>query len=217
MSLLIFALAAAAELATVDRLPPVGLVRSLGIGQKVANGVLISPCHLLTVRHFTKAKDPVGSRILFTARDRSRSKGTVVASGTGPNPRDHTDWSDDWALIRLDRCLGDVLGHLPIGADALLPAVSAAAMVNHTGALYHQDCKAVKLTRGSLEVDCYIQQGFSGGPIVIRDPVTGTQRLIGLMAGMWVDGSKRPNFATPLLGRDGALPAKLRATIAAQD
>ena len=131
---LLLMLAAPAEAATFDRddrvaitrpdatLLPIGVVRG-GKGIAYATGFLVDDCHVLTVKHAAgRVATVVGRRMHFRlpfAGDDGASVGSVVAAGrldlvADPN---RLDRSEDWLLLRLDRCLGRRFGSLSLGEN----------------------------------------------------------------------------------------------------
>lgn len=98
---------------------PIGIVKG-GKGIAYTTGFLVSDCHVLTVKHAVGRVANVAGwrlrfRLPFAGRDGS-SAGSVVAAGNldlivDPN---RLDRSQDWLLLRLDRCLGKRFGSLSL-------------------------------------------------------------------------------------------------------
>lgn len=100
---------------------PIGRVHSAETGS--ATGFLLSECHVLTVQHaVSRTVHRQGKRVQFRAvmtgngRSPRESGGTVIAAG-GPAESDVAKHplvgrSSDWALSRLDRCLGSKEGYV---------------------------------------------------------------------------------------------------------
>ena len=104
---------------------PIGMVKG-GKGVAYTTGFLVGDCHVLTVKHAAGRVARVAGRRMtfrlpFAGRD-GASAGHVVAAGDldlVADP-DRLDRSEDWLLLRLDRCLGTRFGSLAL-ADPLEP------------------------------------------------------------------------------------------------
>ena len=98
---------------------PIGVVKG-GRGIAYATGFLVGDCHVLTVKHAAgRVAAVAGRRMTFRlpfAGAEGSSAGSVVAAGNldlvaDPN---RLDRSEDWLLLRLDRCLGKRFGSLAL-------------------------------------------------------------------------------------------------------
>ena len=75
---------------------------------------LIGACHALSARHVVHRAEVIGQRLHLqfepwrAATPANSSSGTVVAAGGAASGA--SDLSQDWILLRLDRCLGETLG-----------------------------------------------------------------------------------------------------------
>ena len=98
---------------------PIGIVTG---GKRIAyaTGFLVGDCHVLTVKHAAgRVAEVTGRRMMFRlpfAGPDGASAGSVVAAGeldlvSDPN---RLDRSEDWLLLRLDRCLGRRFGSLTL-------------------------------------------------------------------------------------------------------
>lgn len=192
---LLFPFAAPAEGATFDRddrvaitrpgaeLLPIGIVKG-GKGVAYATGFLVGDCHVLTVKHAAGRVASVAGRRMtfrlpFAGRDGS-SAGSVVAAGGldlvgDPN---RLDRSEDWLLLRLDRCLGQRFGSLALADHA---KKSGPIRTSGTSALFSAgfpidqswrrqltidpECRVRGVTRHLFIHDCSSLPGNSGSPI----------------------------------------------------
>lgn len=175
----ILTLAAPAAAATFDRddrvaitspdaqLLPIGIVRG-GRGIAYATGFLVDNCHVLTVKHAAgRVATVAGRRMRFhlpLASPDSVSAGSVVAAGAldlvaDPN---RLDRSQDWLLLRLDRCLGRRFGSLALEEHG--PDRRA-----NSGALFSAGFPNDQPRRRQLTIDpaCRVRGG--SGPVMIHD------------------------------------------------
>ncbi len=190
-----FVLAAQPTGATVDRddrvavthpsaqFLPIGVVKG-GKAIAYATGFLVSDCHVLTVKHAAgRVAAVAGRRMTFrlpSAGTEGLSAGSVVAAGTldlvaDPN---RLDRSEDWLLLRLDRCLGARFGYLALGGQA---EGSSPFRTSYGQALYSAgfpfdrswrrqltvdpQCRVRRETGRLLYHDCISFAGNSGSPI----------------------------------------------------
>jgi len=155
---------------------PVGVVQ---FGIRRATGVVVSPCYAITVQHVIEQRSAVvGARVLFTAGLASHSPAatgaTVVASGGLEKVVNATDAAlvrgSDWALLRLDKCLGRSLGYAVLVAG-LPPAPHMASAgfpggkSPRNGPLIDPDCSITSARPLVWLNDCATVPGDSGGPI----------------------------------------------------
>lgn len=161
---------------------PIG--RILGDG-RAGTGFLVGQCHVLTAQHNFSNRAPAdGEAVIFQAvharlgRSPPASRGTIVASGNFETSRQAVDWSEgrsrDWMLVRLDHCLGKVLGFVDLvdqafrfdGADA--PVRSAGFPIDRRSADALVLDPSCRIRSGNFREwlhDCAALPGNSGGPI----------------------------------------------------
>lgn len=144
---------------------------------------LIDACHALSARHMVHRAEAIGQRLTvqfepWRASTRANSAvGTVVA--TGGTPRRRSDVSQDWILLRLDRCLGATLGFLPLSkmplafrADrrAIGPDLKAIGFPHdravERGPTIDPLCAVRMISSFGLLHDCATLPGNSGGPLI---------------------------------------------------
>lgn len=175
---------------------PIGTVRTSALG-KQATGFLIDACHALTVQHvFGERRSALGEQATFTAGQSTgrplRSRGTVVAAG-GMNQHGRSSFRDhpaeyvkarvaDWAVIRLDRCIGRTLGAVRLSAKrADIASFSSAGFPGHawthSGLVIDPSCQIRATTRALWLNDCAALPGNSGGPIFRERLYAGGIRL----------------------------------------
>ena len=164
------------RIASVDPRLPVGIVSATA--SAYGSGFLIDPCHVLTAHHVIGAGDVVGRRIRFRMMSVAgdRSAGSVIASGG--KPQRQGDYSDDWALVRLDQCLGNAAGFYPVSdsgfgrignSDRLSPALIGLGYPRDRGGrrlMVDPGCAARQRTMIGLLHDCAALPGGSGGPLI---------------------------------------------------
>lgn len=162
-------------------LAPIGIVSRGDLLHHYTTGTLISPCHVLTSQHLFGSRRPIGRRVAFTTAVGLSSEittgGTVIASGGYEKHRAPGAWSEavgnDWSLLRLDRCLGNLLGFAKLRTtltqvDELLRLSSAGYPIIHSGhsALrVDPSCKIRSIYALVWLNDCATMPGNSGGPI----------------------------------------------------
>lgn len=190
---LLLALAAPGHTATFDhddriaitrpdaRFLPIGVVKG-GKGVAYTTGFLVGDCHVLTVKHAAGRVATVAGRRLrfrlpFAGRD-GRSAGSVVAAGNldligDPN---RLDRSQDWLLLRLDRCLGKRFGTLALvdrpgqsGRFRTFPALISAGFPTDRSwrrqLTVDPQCRIRGVSGQLLVHDCSSLPGNSGSPI----------------------------------------------------
>lgn len=169
------------RVAVGNGLSPVGIVESGW--SRYGSGFLIDRCHVLTARHVVaEGREVVGRHVRFrldpasAATPANSSTGTVIAAGA-PGVR-RADYSDDWALIRIERCLGSTFGYFPIAAQGFYrlggdgpvrPALTAMGYPRDRGGrllMIDPDCAARQRTTIGLRHDCAATPGSSGGPLL---------------------------------------------------
>jgi V8-like Glu-specific endopeptidase len=161
----------------------VGLVRRM-LGQ--GSGTLVGRCVVVTSEHVVSRGGSVPTKVGDAAYFYSGvgnieggfaewTRAEIVALG----PRQATNQAgDDWAILRLDRPLGDKYGTVRLGtampaalpARALwalgFPADGAAVSGGHRVMWSHKPCGLVAAERNAWLVSCAGNRGQSGGPIL---------------------------------------------------
>ena len=162
---------------------PIGIVTG-GKGIAYATGFLVSDCHVLTVKHAAgRVAHVEGRRMMFRlpfAGPDGASAGSIVAAGNldlvaDPN---RLDRSEDWLLLRLDRCLGKRFGSLelsdppdksgPIGSSAPAALFSAGFPIDQSWRrqlTIDPACRLRSVTGHLFVHDCSSLPGNSGSPI----------------------------------------------------
>lgn len=156
---------------------PVGIVG--GEWFAYGSGFLIDRCNVLTARHVVGRGAVIGKRKLFRLQpwavmtgDNS-SRGTVIAAGDAAAGQ-----SEDWAVIRLDNCLGERFGFFPIAGGGfyrqgvstqLQPTLVAMGFPHDRGRnslTLDPQCEAKLRSNRGLLHDCATMPGASGGPLL---------------------------------------------------
>ena len=171
---------------------PVGIVGGEWLGY--GSGFLIDRCNVLTARHVVGSGTVIGKRKRFRLQpwlvmngDNS-SRGTVIAAGDIAAGQ-----SEDWAMIRLDKCLGDRFGYFPIAgggfytqgvSSRLQPALRAMGFPQDRGRhtlTMDPQCEAKLRTERGLLHDCATMPGASGGPLLAWSGELGRYEAIGII------------------------------------
>lgn len=143
---------------------------------------LVGPCLALSARHVVHHADPVGQRLTlrfapWQRADRSNSSAATVIAGGGAATL-AGDVSQDWVLLRLDRCLGATLGYFPLSREPLrippsgpiVPALVAVGFPEDQAAarrpVIDPDCRVRMIASTGLLHDCATMPGNSGGPMM---------------------------------------------------
>jgi hypothetical protein len=180
------------------------IMRSVGLLHHPETGAggtafLVSSCHIATAYHvaFMKRRDPrtsaveisrpqIGHTADFLAgpdprvasKFAAKTRGTVVAFGRFSKPS-FEGMAGDWAILRLDDCLGRKYGYLKYarpGRDSPMPAGELMTIgfprsrVSQPGITVESGCKARDHgpVAGLVGVDCAFESGMSGGPVLER-------------------------------------------------
>jgi len=179
--------------------PPYSAVGVLHHADVGAGGTafLVSSCHVATAYHvaFARGRDPVTGEIelgvprlgdageflvgpdpkapgKFAARTRAR----VVAFGAFSRTA-FAGLAGDWAILRLDDCLGERFGHLrharaktpaPMPTGTLMTIGFPASRAGKPGITIESGCRARDHgpVDGLVGIDCALESGLSGGPVL---------------------------------------------------
>jgi hypothetical protein len=169
---------------------------------------LVGRCHVVSAHHVTSApgarRDPANLRSAaqrprFQAGPQ-RGKARVFASSTNATvvdagrftKDDFAGAAGDWAILRLDTCLGDRYGWLHVDSDTTpesLPGTKLTTIgyprsrARRPGVTVESGCRARDFgpAPGIFGVDCAFEAGMSGGPLLARQP-DGTWRVVGVIS-----------------------------------
>jgi hypothetical protein len=187
-----------------QRDPSLPLFRSVGVLHHADAGsggtaFLVGPCHVVTAFHvaFMRSRDPATRRVAVSparvghaadfligldpnvpGRFKTRTRARVVAFGAFSNA-DYTGMAGDWAILRLDRCLGETYGFLklaPARDDGVQPGGELMTIgfprsrAERAGITVERGCRAHDHgpVAGLFGVDCAFENGMSGGPVLKR-------------------------------------------------
>jgi V8-like Glu-specific endopeptidase len=159
---------------------PIGIV--YGTPEAIyGTAFLVDNCHALTVQHaFGASRSALGRHAIFAAgvsgafKTWRTSRATVVAEGgldrLGVGSYGF-DRSADWALLRLDKCLGRRFGHVRLTSD--VPASDQLVQMAgypidrplSEGLAVDPDCRIRERRWGMLFHDCATLPGNSGSPL----------------------------------------------------
>lgn len=184
------------------------------------NGVVVGAggCHVLTNYHvaFGKSKDAEGNVTLFeyspnhqvlvfldfdskTTRFKREMKAKVIESGNY-DPGTRAGLTEDYALLRLEACLGPGFGITAFEQNAeakrmpngKLSTIAFAVLDGKMGIVVEEECppfdaienrpSAIAPRTGSIGTNCFLQGGMSGSMLLATDGTSGT-RLVGINAG----------------------------------
>jgi len=192
-----------------DRLP----YRAVGmlVEPRTGNGgtaFLVGRCHVVSAHHVPYAagarRDPaklwsLARQMRFQAGPlpgkarvfASSTIATVVDAGRFTE-NDFAGSAGDWAILRLDNCLGDRYGWLRVDRDTTpesLPGTTLTSIgypssrVHWPGVTVETGCRARDFgpVPGIFGVDCAFENGMSGGPLLARQP-DGTWRVVGVIS-----------------------------------
>jgi V8-like Glu-specific endopeptidase len=165
-------------------------------GRTRGTGFLVSPCHVLTNYHAVYGLDPEGARsdrayrVNFVVGDGPLQRtvsGSPVFAGRFNNRVEH-----DWALVKLDECIGaepefgwmELRAQTPESMAGLQVALAAFPADRPRDRLWLQpSCQVHAMQPGSNKVlhDCAVVVGASGGPII--DPYQRTPQVVAIQCG----------------------------------
>jgi hypothetical protein len=200
----------------VQRNPGLPVLRSVGVLHHPNVGVggtafLVSRCHIATAHHVVFVPEGAkGAEESETLRGRlgrstefligldpavpgrfaSRTRATVVAFGNFSRT-EFAGMAGDWAILRLDDCLGAKYGFLalarpdresPMPKRALMTAGFPKSRAAQAGITTERGCKARDYgpVPDLFGVDCAFESGMSGGP-VLEVQADGSWRVVGLI------------------------------------
>lgn len=143
-----------------------------------ATAFLVNECHVLTVRHaFRQGGSITGARAKFAAgaageaRAWTVTEAQVIEAGR-PTTTDGSDPHQDWALLRLKKCLGRRYGTVVVSTEMPQPGQSvqlAGYPIDKSfaiGLVLDPDCMVRHIgDDGSIRHDCATQPGNSGSPL----------------------------------------------------
>lgn len=189
------------RIASTDAHFPIGIVQTGWFSW--GTGFLTDECHVLTARHVIGyQKSVLGRKVRFRLtpwldpNKTNSSSGIVIHAGTAPKSRD--DFSNDWAIIRLSRCLGSgEVGYIPVPGRpiSMLKTVVSAGFPSDRSGLHltiDPNCRLRERRLNFFLHDCAALPGNSGGPILMKDERS--NRFIAV--GMIVGGSRLPPDGT---------------------
>jgi len=172
---------------------------------------LVSRCHIVTAYHvaFLKERDlvtgkletlpgKVGQAAEFVIGPHpgtpgkfvARARATVVEFGNFSD-RSFDGMAGDWAILRLDECLGKKFGFLkyarpshdsPMPRDELMTIGFPRSRAKQAGITVETGCRARDHgpAAGLMGVDCAFEAGMSGGPVLERQ-IDGSWLVVGLI------------------------------------
>ena len=199
-----------------QRDPSLPVLRSVGVLHRPEAGAggtafLVSNCHIATAYHvaFTRGRNPrtgtvevdrprigqtadflVGLDPNVASKFSARARASVVAFG--PFSRsDFRGMAGDWAILRLDECLGRTYGYLkvarpepdrPMPTGELMSVGFPRSRASQPGITVESGCRARDHgpVAGLVGVDCGFESGMSGGPVLERQ-TDGRWLVVGLI------------------------------------
>lgn len=190
------------------RLDPVGIVSAIK-GGPFGTAFLIDACYALTARHLIHHPDPIGRQVVLrfvpwrqSTRLNTTSAIVVIAGG---HPTAVGDLSQDWVLLRLNRCLGRVLGHfalssVPVKIQPAVPTITpylVAIGFSNDRSLARRPtidtiCRVRLITSFGLLHDCATLPGNSGGPLMAWNKDRGTYEVFAINVAGEHDPVPRP-------------------------
>lgn len=185
---------------------PVGVLRAIPDDERWGTAFLVSQCHVLTAFHvaFPNHQDPnfvpsANTKSSFhvgrTSANRNspagydgRSLATPVAWGSY-HTETYSGLQGDWALLRLDDCLGNRFGSISLFPPIVSHKershnISAAGFPqdrsDRPGMTLEKNCRIRDFGPGLLSgIDCAIAVGASGGPVL--EEVDGRLYAVGVV------------------------------------
>ncbi|MEO7814068.1 MAG: trypsin-like serine protease [Sphingomicrobium sp.] len=171
------------ELVTGDRsdLAGIGMVSETA-NSSYGTAFLVGPCHALSARHVVHRSQAMGQRVMlrfapWRRANAGNSSGAIVVAAGGIAEA-AGDVSQDWVLLRLDRCLGATLGYYPLSREPLrippsgpiLPAMVGIGFPAERAAarrpVIDPECRVRMIASTGLLHDCATMPGNSGGPLM---------------------------------------------------
>jgi len=172
---------------------------------------LVSRCHIVTAHHVAIPKDVdratgdveplpvkvgrtaefiIGPHPAIPGRFLARAQATVVESGNFSSST-FDGMVGDWAILRLDECLGQKFGFLklarpgpasPMPRGELMTIGFPRSRAGQIGITVETGCRARDHgpVKGLIGVDCAFEAGMSGGPVLERQ-VDGGWLVAGLV------------------------------------
>lgn len=169
---------------------------------------LVGRCHVVSAHHVAydaaARHDPAnppgrGRQVRFFVGPQP-GKARVFASSTIATVVDAGRFTQDgfagaagdWAILRLDNCLGDRYGWLRVDRDTTpedLPGTALTSIgyprsrARRPGVTVESGCRVRDFgpAPGLLGVDCAFESGMSGGPLLLRHP-KGTRRVVAMIS-----------------------------------
>jgi hypothetical protein len=194
-----------------DRAPyrSVGVLHHARLGAG-GTAFLVSSCHVATAYHvaFLRSRDAttgdlvlgpakvghtaeflIGPDARVAGKFAARTRAVVVAHGRFAKD-DFAGMAGDWAILRLDDCLGERFGYLrharmtggPMPDGPLLTIGFPASRAGRAGITIETGCRARDHgpIAGLVGIDCAFESGMSGGPVLQLQP-DGTWIVVGMI------------------------------------
>jgi len=170
---------------------------------------LVSSCHIATAYHvaFLSRESPralarrkaaaddapeflLGPDPELASRFTAKTRAHVVAFGRF-SAKDYRGMAGDWAILRLDDCLGTHYGYLRYARDAQVGSVPSGALMTIGFPASRSGQPGITMERGCrahdfgpvpelVGVDCAFESGMSGGPI-LEQQADGSWLVVGLV------------------------------------
>lgn len=208
------------------RLDPVGIV-SASKGGPYGTAFLINACYALTAKHVIHHPEPIGRQVILrfapwrqSNRLNTTSAIVVIAGGRAAAL---SDLSQDWVLLRLNRCLGRTLGHFELSSVPvkiqpeelnITPNLVAVGFSNDRSLARRPTidttCRVRLITSFGLLHDCATLRGNSGGPLMAWNKDSGKYEVFAINVAGEHDPIPRPfdlRSANVAVSIQGILPA----------
>lgn len=169
-----------------------GMLRTVDDPESWGTALLVGQCHILTAFHvaFPKHKSPgfspspafvsvfhVGKQAGMRRDEFSESSRARPVAWGDFHTRDFSGLAGDWAILRLDNCLGQHYGWVrlaePFGADSIVTSgtVSMASFPSdrsgNRGISFESNCRIRSIIASRLgAMDCALIEGASGAPVL---------------------------------------------------